>query len=92
MTDKKRISKKAKELRKEGSGLSFINSIKVAKLLVRSAGIDEIKALLDKLYIAYEFDHSSKPDGILKIQYQFMYLYVGECCVVEEDHSFGEDY
>ena len=96
MTQKKQRVKLARKLRKASKGVSFSAAHKAARLFVSGRAQDESPADLVDLLVGLGLPARSVvdyyPDPVLKIQYYFVTVFIGDYEYCTYDFSYGADY
>ena len=96
MTQKKQRVKLARKLRKADKSVSFSAAHKAARLFVSGRAQDEspmdLVALLVELGLPARMVTDYRPAPVLKIQYHFVTVFVGDYEYCSYDFSCGDDY
>ena len=96
MTQKKQRVKLARKLRKADKGVSFSAAHKAARIFVSGRAQDESPADLVDLLLSLGLPARSvtdyRPDPVLKVQYYFVTVFVGDYEYCTYDFSYGADY
>ena len=97
MTQQKKLRVQlAKKLRKSAKGISFSAAHKAARLFVSGKSQDESPTDLVDLLVSFGLPARSvtdyRPDPVLKVQYYFVTVFVGDYEYCTYDFSYGDDY
>ena len=96
MTQKKQRVKLARKLRKASKEVSFSAAHKAARLFVSGRAQDEspmdLVSLLLDLGLPARMVTDYRPDPVLKVQYHFVTVFVGDYEYCSYDFSCGADY
>ena len=96
MTQKKLRVKLARKLRKAAKGVSFSAAHKAARLFVSGRAQDmgpmDLVALLVELGLPARSVTDYRPDPVLKVQYHFVTVFIGDYEYCGYDFSYGADY
>lgn len=96
MTQKKLRVQLARKLRKATKGVSFSAAHKAARLFVSGRAQDmgpmDLVALLVKLGLPARSVTDYRPDPVLKVQYHFVTVFIGDYEYCGYDFSYGDDY
>ena len=96
MSQKKLRVKLARKLRKASKEVSFSAAHKAARLFVSGRAQDEspmdLVALLVSLGLPARSVTDYRPDPVLKVQYHFVTVFIGDCEYCGYDFSYGADY
>lgn len=93
---KKQRVQLARKLRKASKGVSFSAAHKAARLFVSGRAQDESPMDLVDLLVSLGLPAKSvvdyRPDPVLKVQYYFVTVFVGDYEYCTYDFSYGDDY
>ena len=96
MSQKKLRVKLARKLRKASKEVSFSAAHKAARLFVSGRAQDEspmdLVALLVSLGLPARSVTDYRPDPVLKVQYHFVTVFIGDYEYCGYDFSCGDDY
>ena len=96
MTQKKQRVKLARKLRKADKSVSFSAAHKAARLFVSGRAQDEspmdLVSLLVELGLPARMVTDYRPDPVLKVQYHFVTVFIGDYEYCSYDFSCGDDY
>ena len=97
MTQQKKLRVKlARKLRKADKSVSFSAAHKAARLFVSGRAQDEspmdLVALLVELGLPARMVTDYRPDPVLKVQYHFVTVFVGDYEYCGYDFGYGDDY
>ena len=96
MTQKKQRVKLARKLRKAAKGISFSAAHKAARLFASGRAQDQgpidLVALLVGMGLPAKMVTDYRPDPVLKVQYHFVTVFVGDYEYCTYDFSYGDDY
>ena len=97
MTQQKKLRVQlAKKLRKSAKGVSFSAAHKAARLLVSGRAQYESPTDLVDLLVSFGLPARSvvdyRPDPVLRIQYYFVTVFIGDYEYCSYDFSYGDDY
>ena len=96
MTQKKQRVKLARKLRRADKSVSFSAAHKAARLFVSGRAQDQgpidLVALLVGIGLPAKMVTDYRPDPVLKVQYHFVTVFVGDYEYCTYDFSYGDDY
>ena len=96
MTQKKLRVQLARKLRKASKDVTFSAAHKAARLFVSGRAQDQgpmdLVALLVDLGLPARMVTDYRPDPVLKVQYHFVTVFVGDYEYCGYDFSYGADY